>query len=263
MATYMILLLIGICYAVNCITADLVFPDTDATYTVGFSLDVDGHGSRNIKNIALKNNSGYITFNGKNENAYITEQIPWSSYHLVLYQGFSVSSNSLRVFWLYCSADADKIHDLYVEDTNGMPWQHVSVSGSCIMNNMSTEVSVRIPRYSTPFPSPVKKFVVSGPNITIQPGEIGSMNISQVPDHLPENYLLLVFQYVDCSSCVAANRGWYEMHTVFWDLTQTVLCFGIGYLWTGSDLLQWSHAFCLPNLNFPPTFVQDVKWSLK
>lgn len=187
-----------------------------------FGIDISGRGSA-VSKVDIQSRYGTVSVGGKDVAALVYEQIPWSSYTLVLYQALAVEANSWTVFWFYCKGAS--LTYVYWESTISSKLNREPMTGSC-QSSTTTDVSVSWPAVSMAAPAPVRGFSAHGDLLEI---------VSAAPGHAViegKSWVLYPYATVDCSKA-CGTPGWYELHSLLWNSATGDAAYGIVYFITG------------------------------
>ncbi len=212
-----------------------------------------GHGSGQIGEIQISANSGTIEINQKKMETFLQERIGWEGMGTVLYQGLALNQNQFYVYWIYCDLK-DKLIDVYYESSDSSEVKVEAASGTCTSLANTTKSTVSIPSMNLEQPTPISGFNIKGNSIKLSSGNIGTLKDWSAKRVEDQDLKFLPFSTINCAACSAggpaAGKGWYELHSLVWNDTQSKVCFAIIYLFADHKRdPQISHSLCLSDLS--------------
>ena len=227
---------------------------TDGTIELSVAVDIEAEGFV-LESASLDDGVGTVRIDGMDADAFVYERIDWPAIGQTLYQTLAVSPDALRVLWFYC-ADGN-ITGLWLEGTDGLTLTNDGALGTCTETASTGGMSVRAPAIDMPIPELLDEWQVSGPTLSIEPGEPGWVDFGA------GRLTVLPFDQVDCSagSCTP-GESWFELHTLLWDEAGGRVCFAIFYLYEDRDSVLAAYSITLPDLSDPAgTTELEATWT--
>ena len=214
-----------------------------STLTVNndFDASINGSSADGQYVIEIVGNKGKVIQNSRNTQVVVNNQIPWGS-NLTLYSIIGADSTSILMGWIYCSHD-DLLTALWLEDTSGLAgFTNSTVVGNCHADSTARNSSYAIREECITVDPPSVYPSMQGLDVSLQPHNVGAVNLSQEYDLLP-------FEIVDCLDCGnTSTNGWVEIHSVLSSKSLSNICIGIFCLYAekGPDpmvLLSYLNCF--------------------
>ncbi len=229
-------------------------PATQGSYTVPFSIGIEGRGAGRYGAVTIASGSGSVEIDGEHLPLGVYEQQEWEAFGYTLYQALAVADDALTVLWFYCRDGA--LTDIWAEGTDGSLLERVPATGTCAESPAASTVNVSFGAVDMPIPPLLDGFTVIGPDVGIEGASPGFLRVGGT------ELDVYVFSHVDCT-VECGEAGWHELHALFWDAERRWLCFGIFYLFLDDRQPQLAYAFSLPSLQAPfgAQTLPDTTWS--
>lgn len=214
-----------------------VVPASQGSFATTFTANIAGQGSNpdNVGSFQINGNVGTITVNYATMPVLAYEEQLFTD---TLIQALGVTANAWYVFWFYCNNGS--LATLYYESTAGEAMTDENVAGSCAISSATSTNEVDYPESTLPAPALVGGYKIQGSNIFYDGTHPGTITIAG------STSALYPFNAVICTDC--GNGGWYELHSLLVDATQTT--FAILYLQTEGSV-QLDYGITLPTFTDP------------
>src|SRR5262249_10234195 len=149
----------------------------------------------------ISDDVGTMEIFGNKLPTLIYEHQDWSAFGYDLYQILAVAPDRLYAGWLYCATNGD-LQYVYYEGTDGTPLSYETATGTCSRIDTAPSPQVSFPAVHMPQPQVLTGFTVTGPEIDIQSGtpgwiDLGAQQVTAMP-----------FNSVDCST-TCGTPGWW------------------------------------------------------
>lgn len=243
---------------------EMSLPEIRGEIELPFTVDMSGSGSG--VSLSIADNSGTMTLRGGPTIQILAYgSLFWQSQNRMVVQLIGLTGSQVMIASIYCDPNKQKLTNIWYEFSDHPGMISGSLSGTCTTARNSHRVSYDFPAANLVKPVSYGIETADGPDLKLQgPGgtlQHGSNNGSLEPfDAFP-------FGSVNCRDC--GGKGWYELHSMFYDQARTRACFAILYFMLGDPHhvgMTWG--VCLNgapdeanlDLNFNSQFDADWTW---
>lgn len=232
---------------------DVIFPATDVAADLNYSATITGSGSSRFGTIAITDSAGTVEINNETLNTIIYEYIPWDDAGYNLYQGIAFSDSDMFVYWLYCRTSNDALATIYYESANTYGMTHETATGTCDYAATASQPTFALTELPLTMGSLVSGYTITGDLLSYNGTAAGSYTY----DFDGTTFDLYPFEEVDCSDC--GGDGWWELHSVAYDVDSAKACFVILYFMAGDEASVYAqYSLCFPDLdNIDAVFSAD------
>ena len=206
------------------------------------SINVNLTGGPTGTIVSISESQGTIAFEDRGPvRAFLFLSEPQAGNQGILYGGLGMGDGAWFPFWLYCSTTG-RLTRIFGEMTDRDVGLDLEVDGTCTdTGTPATKPIVFQPQILTNV-ALTCGFTADAPgmpvSLMLRGGQPGHVSFDG------DDATVLPFHTVDCrSGC--GSPGWYELHTLVWDPSRSVVAFSVFYL--ASDGVTASDGISLPS----------------